>query len=266
MHYKDFSDEIWKKLSFPFEHINNLSVEISNYGRIKTYTRQKPEGSIIKGAIVEDYPVVRLKFFVERDEQLTKRFKYIRNQINTLKFSIKRSVKQLALIPQRNQEYYDLRRKIDEDKKLYESMEKSYKKEYRADELKRTINYGGLIHRMVALNFSESPSEQHILVAHKDYNKRNNHISNLVWMTREENALHQKSSPYVIKEKSERKLKEKNENTKVYKLTSTKVMLIKKKINQGVSLRQLSKIFKVTETQLLRIKRGENWGYVQAAL
>jgi len=103
------------------------------------------------------------------------------------------------------------------------------------------------------------------LASHLDFDKKNNHVSNLVWMTREENAEHQKKSPVVIREKEQRKFKVRNENTKVYKLTSTKVMLIKKKINQGVSLRKLSKTFKVTETQLLRIKRGENWGHVPAA-
>ncbi|MBY0424138.1 MAG: hypothetical protein K2Q22_00750, partial [Cytophagales bacterium] len=54
-------------------------------------------------------------------------------------------------------------------------------------------------------------------------------------------------------------------NTKNHKLNETRVMLIKKKINSGVSLRNLSKQFKVTETQLLRIKRGINWGDVVAA-
>jgi len=265
MQHIDYSEEIWKELNFPFEHINKIKVEVSNFGRVKTYTKFCPEGGIVNGSLVGGYPVVRLKFFKERDPELTKKFKYLRKQINTLVASINRMKKKLDALPQRNQEYYDLKKQYTEADSLRLSMEKSYKKEYRADELKRTYNYGGLVHRMVALSFLEPSSELHNLVAHIDHNKKNNHVSNLVWMTREESAVHQKKSPNVINEKEQRKFKERNENTKVYKLTSTKVMLIKKKINQGVTLRKLSKIFKVTETQLLRIKRGENWGHVPAA-
>ena len=43
-------------------------------------------------------------------------------------------------------------------------------------------------------------------------------------------------------------------------------MILKKRMNEGVSLRELAKRNKVTETQLLRIKRGINWGKVAAAL
>jgi recombination DNA repair RAD52 pathway protein len=117
---------------------------------------------------------------------------------------------------------------------------------------------------LVAENFLEQPSPEHTLVAHLDYNKKNNHVNNLIWMTRKENTEHQKKSPYVIAEKKSR-VNKRNENTKVYKLTSTKVMLIKKRINEGVPLRTLAKTFKVTETQLLRIKRGINWGNVNPA-
>ena len=84
-------------------------------------------------------------------------------------------------------------------------------------------------------------------------------------MTDNECSFHNKKSPLVIAALEKRRNSKRNENTKVYKLTSTKVMLIKKKINQGTTLRTLSKIFKVTQTQLLRIKRGENWANVPAA-
>jgi hypothetical protein len=259
------SEEIWKEINFPFEHINHIRVEVSNFGRVKTYSKYSPEGRIVKGSLVGGYPVIRLKFFKERDHNLTSKFQYLRKQINTLVVSVNRMKRQLDALPQRTKEYYDLKKQLSEADSLRLSMEKSYRKEYRADELKRTYNYGGLIHRMVALSFLEPASELHNLASHLDFDKKNNHVSNLVWMTREENAEHQKKSPVVIREKEQRKFKVRNENTKVYKLTSTKVMLIKKKINQGVSLRKLSKTFKVTETQLLRIKRGENWGHVPAA-
>jgi hypothetical protein len=68
----------------------------------------------------------------------------------------------------------------------------------------------------------------------------------------------------VIKEKLERE-KGLRVNRGVMKLTTTKVMLMKKLINEGKENKQLVKIFKVSETQIIRIRKGENWGGVEAA-
>ncbi len=143
-------------------------------------------------------------------------------------------------------------------------MKKIYQKEFKAIELKRTINHGGLVHRLVAEYFLDKPTEKHNLVAHLNHNKLDNRADNLKWMTREENAAHQKTSPHVIEAKKER-LGKRYEGTKVCKLTSTKVMLIKKKLNQGAKLKTLAKIFKVSDMQIHRIKTGENWSEVKAA-
>ena len=83
-------------------------------------------------------------------------------------------------------------------------------------------------------------------------------------MTPEENYEHQKDSPHVIKEKQERRHRPK-ENSRATKLTVTKVMFMKKLINQGKPMKQLVKLFKVTETQIIRIRRGENWSDIEAA-
>ena len=83
-------------------------------------------------------------------------------------------------------------------------------------------------------------------------------------MTAEENYAHQQNSPYVIKEKQERRLRRK-EISRATKLTVTKVMLLKKMINLGKPMKQLVKQFKVTDTQIYRIKRGENWADIEAA-
>ena len=82
-------------------------------------------------------------------------------------------------------------------------------------------------------------------------------------MTPEENYEHQKSSPHVIKEKLERR-NGSRENSRAAKLTVTKVMLMKKLINQGKPMKQLVRQFKVTDTQIFRIKRGENWSDVRS--
>ena len=83
-------------------------------------------------------------------------------------------------------------------------------------------------------------------------------------MTPEENYQHQQTSPYVIKEKQEKRTGNKSKS-KATKLTVTKVMLLKKMLNQGKPMKELVRFFKVTETQIIRIKRGENWKEVEPA-
>ena len=110
--------------------------------------------------------------------------------------------------------------------------------------------------------FCERPSANNKFVIHPDYNKLNNRHNNLKWTTQAEVTEHQKNSPKVKAAKGNRKGKWVN-NAKNYKLTETRVMLIKKRMNEGKTLRVLAKKFKVTETQMLRIKRGINWGNIK---
>ena len=139
---------------------------------------------------------------------------------------------------------------------------KKLAKQFKINSKDRMINYHSLIHKLVAEYFCRKPSLSHTVVAHLDFNKLNNRSSNLKWMTREENFTHQQKSPAVKEVQNRRKS---NPNTKVAKLTITKVMLLKKMLAQGKPLRTLVKQFKITDTQILRIKRGENWAEVPAA-
>ncbi|HEY1055094.1 MAG TPA: hypothetical protein VGE24_08170, partial [Emticicia sp.] len=53
-------------------------------------------------------------------------------------------------------------------------------------------------------------------------------------------------------------------NTKNYKLTETKVRMIKKMLqNENTRLKMIAKQFGITHTQLNRIRSGENWGYLK---
>ncbi len=119
------------------------------------------------------------------------------------------------------------------------------------------------VHRLVAQFFLTVKKEAHVFVIHLDYNKKNNHVSNLRWATKREMELHQQGSPYVKKARELRLLKKPQ---KGHKLTSTQVMLLKKKIfdpNRKTRLRILAKQFGISEMQLYRIKSGENWSHVK---
>lgn len=114
-----------------------------------------------------------------------------------------------------------------------------------------------LVHRFVADNFIEKPSEQHKFVVHLDFDKSNNNTQNLKWMTQEELNEHAKTSPLYDQAKGKRE--------KYYKLTESKVKVIKKMLQseKRTRLRVIAKRFGISHTQLNRIRSGENWGHVE---
>jgi DNA invertase Pin-like site-specific DNA recombinase len=119
------------------------------------------------------------------------------------------------------------------------------------------------VHRLIADYFIKKSAQDQVYVLHLDYNKTNNHISNLKWATKREMELHQQGSPYVKKARELRLLKKPQ---KGQKLNSTQVMLLKKKIfdpNRKTRLKILAKQFGISEMQLYRIKSGENWSHIK---
>lgn len=137
---------------------------------------------------------------------------------------------------------------------------------YKIFQDKKIYNKHRMFHRLVAENFLETPSEEQTYVLHLDFNKLNNHHSNLQWATKEEMVAHNKKSPAVIKAK--KKLIEHNKNRDGHKLTATKVMLLKQKIfdpNRKTRLKLIARQFGISEMQLYRIKTGENWGHIKSA-
>lgn len=249
---KDYPGEKWKEVKFNFDFTNDYRLKISNFGRLKSYNKVS-SGNIVKGTLINGYRIIRLKFFTARDEKVAIRLRNLQQQVTKLSWKLKQQVN--------NKES---RKKIEETRLLLDTIKKNLKKKFKEDVTTRTINYHALIHRLVAEYFLPKPKRGETKVAHLDYNKLNNHVSNLKWMTPEENYAHQQKSPYVIKEKQERKLSMRH-NPKVAKLTVTKVMLLKKLLNQNKPVRQLVKQFKITDMQVYRIKRGENWGNIPAA-
>ncbi len=248
----NYPGEQWKNVTFDFEFTNDFRIEVSNLGRLRTFNILS-DGNILNGSMINGYKIVRLKLYRPRDEKTQNKFNYLQKQ------SIKLSGKLKSL-----KENNESKKEIEETTKLLESFKKNLSKKFQDDLKERTINYHSLFHRLVAQYFLKEPRANQTIVAHLDHDKLNNRASNLKWMSAEENYEHQKSSPHVIKEKEERRYRRKA-NSGVIKLTVTKVMLLKKLLNQGKPMKQLVRQFKVTETQIYRIKRGENWGDIEAA-
>jgi len=203
--------------------------------------------------MINGYRIIRLKFYKPREEKIQNQFDYLQQQVFELKQKLKSLKNGGADV-----------KTVNETTDLLQNFKRSLSKKFEDDLKSRVIHYHSLIHRLVAEYFLTKPTGQHTVVAHVDHDKLNNRAGNLKWMTPAENYEHQKNSPFVIKENQDRRHRRK-ENSRATKLTVTKVMLLKKLLNQGKPMKQLVKQFKITNTQIVRIKRGENWPDVPAA-
>jgi len=115
---------------------------------------------------------------------------------------------------------------------------------------KRTTKY---IHKLVAELFIPKDNPYQEFVIHVDYNKSNNHVSNLKWVTQQTMYAHHKINPNY-----------KRGTINNAKLTETDVIRLKKKLKRGKNkLYKIAKEFGITHTQLNRIRSGENWGHIK---
>lgn len=112
------------------------------------------------------------------------------------------------------------------------------------------------IHKLVAEYFLEKPSEEQKYVIHLDYDKQNNYHENLKWVSKDEMTEHNRENPALLNRVMPKR-------TKNYKLTESKVKMIKKLLkNDKNRLKMIAKQFGITHTQLNRIRSGENWKHV----
>lgn len=118
-------------------------------------------------------------------------------------------------------------------------------------------SFNRYVHKLVAETFVQKPSLDHKFVIHLDFDKQSNHFENLKWVTKDEMVTHNRENPAVINKPIPKR-------TKNYKLTESKVKVIKKMLqNENTRLKMIAKQFGITHTQLNRIRSGENWGYVK---
>ena len=128
----------------------------------------------------------------------------------------------------------------------------------------KTKNKELFLYKLVAQYFIPKQSEEQTYVLHLDYVRNNDDVNNLRWATRTEMLAHHRKSPHVIQ--SQKNVVEHNKKADGRKLTSTKVILIKKllaKPQQTTRLKMIAKQFGVSEMQIRRIASGENWGHIK---
>ncbi len=125
-------------------------------------------------------------------------------------------------------------------------------------------NYHIFVYKLVADFFVNKENPLQDRVIHLDYKRDNDFFTNLKWVTKKEQELHHKNSPFV--KQSLEKLTEHNKKRDGQKLTSTDVIRLKKllaKPNRNTRIKMIAKRFNITENHVLRIRRGENWGHIQ---
>lgn len=112
------------------------------------------------------------------------------------------------------------------------------------------------VHREVAKLFLGKRKKHQEFVCHKDGNKGNNKLKNLMWASREDwSALHRKLGTYANREYS---------GTYNSKLTEGNVRAIKKSLKAGRKTKtSIAEKYDVSITQINRIASGENWGHVK---
>ena len=260
---KLLANEYWENVEIQPLFAAKFKLEISNFGVARRTTIETSEVVILKQVITEGY--AQAKFSIREKLSPTEKsaFEETRKILAALNQEIEDLKNKINFLNKTNAIPAELLENLNSKENEFKKLKRNFKSKYKKSENKRRQNFSNLIHRLVASKFLDKPSDEHNLVAHLDYNKLNNHFSNLKWMTREENVKHQLNSPFVI----ESKLKAATGNRITRsKLTTSQVATIKKRINEGVTLSVIAKRFPVTETQLLRIKRGINWSTIPAAL
>lgn len=258
-----FAREEWLPINLGEGFVNESRMEISSFGRLRSFNKIS-NGKILNGSMINGYRIIRQKFFKPRDPKIT--VQWLELQTQYLVHSKKVAAIKISLLSKTITPFdkKTMSGELESEELLLKKTKSIYTSFYNKDLKKRTTHHAALIHRLVAENFIKKQHEDQTVVAHLDFDKLNNQVLNLKWMTPEENSKHQQLSPKVIENKQKRK--QSGFHTAGYrKLTLTKVMFLKKLLNEGVPVRNLAKQFKVTETQIIRIKKQENWASVEAA-
>ena len=151
---KDYPGEQWKTLKFDFDFTNEGRVEVSNFGRLRTFNKVS-DGNIVNGSMINGYKILRLKLYKPRDEKIQNRLDYLQQQVFKLAWKLK-SLK----------DNNESKKVIAETGELLDNLKANLSKKFKDDLKERTINYHSLVHRLVADYFlkNQLPSRQSLLI------------------------------------------------------------------------------------------------------
>lgn len=107
-----------------------------------------------------------------------------------------------------------------------------------------------MAHRIVAKCFIPNPKNKPE-VNHKDFDKENNDISNLEWVTRKENIHH-----YYKYSDNETQRGDKHPRAKIRTNDISEILILHK---QGKSYRDIAEKYNVSHNCIGKIIRGETW-------
>ena len=112
--------------------------------------------------------------------------------------------------------------------------------------------YTKTVHRLVALTFFGYPLHNRNEVNHRDSNRLNNHVSNLEYVSRKENALHARMNHLYAH----------GEQVHSAKLSANNIKQILQLAKNGLERRVIAKRFHVHRHHILIILRGIRWKHI----
>lgn len=115
---------------------------------------------------------------------------------------------------------------------------------------KRKMHY---VHRLVAKTFLQKDLNKNY-VNHKDFNKQNNRVENLEWVTAKENTAHAFEAG-VMKNIKGIPL----EGSPVSKLKNKDVLNILKMLSANIMATDIAKLYNVHSSTIYNIKHNKTW-------
>ncbi len=112
-----------------------------------------------------------------------------------------------------------------------------------------------LVHKLAAELFSPRQEDETVVI-HLDWNKQNNYIENLKWVTKEYSYKRMHSVLQETRRAS-------GSMVTSSKLKTEDVEVLKGMLAKGVKQNVIAKLFCISEMQVTRIKRNENWSEIQ---
>lgn len=114
-----------------------------------------------------------------------------------------------------------------------------------------------LLHHWVAKLFLKKPKKKKKHLIHRDYNKGNNHFSNLKWVGEKGFKKHHAKNPAYTGKSIKQKITH-------FTLSENQVKKLKEELKtEGINKTQLAKKYKISVTQVHRINAGLNWSHIQ---